>query len=423
MIIPVHVHGLLARLRQRFTSESVREALAERHEKKPRIRLVSRATPRSVERLWDRMEADTAATSEDRTALLDDATTADLSTYSANIENMIGTVKMPVGVIGPLVINGIHASGGYLVPLATTEAALVASYGRGADVTAEAGGISAAVLYDGVLRTPAFRFKGLAETGLFVNWVVENAEALKDVAEATTSHGRLISLEPFVDSDLCYLLCRYATGDAAGQNMATIATDAVCRHILDQCPIAPKAWYVEGNFSGDKKGSFLGLLTGRGAKVTASVTIPAGIVRTRLGTDIDAMLDYGAVANLGSLLSGQFGAQAQYANALAALYIATGQDAACVSESAVGVTRMERRDGGVFVSVTLPNILVGTVGGGTCLPSQAAGLRIMGLQGPGHRLALAEVAAGLCLCGEVSIIAAMAAGRFTRAHEKLARRR
>lgn len=290
-------------------------------------------------------------------------------------------------------------------------------------MTAAAGGISAALTYDGVMRTPAFRFRSTAENGLFVNWIVDNAEALKAAAEATTGHGKLISIEPAMDTDICFLRCRYLTGDASGQNMVTIATTALCEYAVEHAPVKPLAWYVEGNYSGDKKGSFLGLLTGRGATVNASAVIPAEIVERKLHCTVDQMLDYGRVANLGSLLSGQLGTQAHYANALAALFIATGQDAACVSESAVGFTRMESRDGDLFVSVKLPNLLVGTVGGGTGLPSQAAGLRILGLKGNGKRAALAEVAAALCLCGELSIVAAMACGHFSRAHERYARQR
>jgi hydroxymethylglutaryl-CoA reductase (NADPH) len=135
------------------------------------------------------------------------------------------------------------------------------------------------------------------------------------------------------------------------------------------------------------------------------------------------MMDYARMARLGAMLSGQIGAQGHYANGLAAFYIATGQDAACVSESAIGFTRMERRGNDLFMSVTLPNVLVGSVGGGTGLPSQAAGLRLLGLSGPGKAAALAEVVAALCLCGEISIMGAIAAGHFTRAHRKLARDR
>jgi len=256
-----------------------------------------------------------------------------------------------------------------------------------------------------------------------VEWVVGEIDVLKAAAEATTRHGKLVSVEPMIDNNVVFLICRYTTGDAAGQNMVTIATNALCDDIAQRCPVDMNAWYIEGNFSGDKKASFLGLVTGRGRKVSASVTLPADVVEKTLGTSVQAMLDYGQVANLGSHLSGQLGAQAHYANGLAAFYIATGQDAACVSESAIGITRMELRGDDLFCSVTMPNILVGSVGGGTSLPSQSAGLNVLGLKGAGNGAALAEVAAATCLCGEISIVAAIAAGHFTRAHENLARKR
>ncbi|MBV6656299.1 MAG: hydroxymethylglutaryl-CoA reductase [Devosiaceae bacterium] len=423
MIVPFHVTDLLDRLRARFDAQSVDTTLSAKQGNVARLRPARRATPHSLARFWERILEVTDATDADRDAILDEGTSAAIDAYNANIENMIGTVKVPVGVIGPMRVNGLHAQGDYLVPLATSEAALVASYGRGADVTALSGGISAALTYDGVMRTPAFRFENVAQNGLFVNWVVDQAEALKRAAEATTRHGKLISLEPAMDNELCFLRCRYYTGDASGQNMVTIATAALCEHIVEHAPIKPLETYVEGNYSGDKKASYLGLLTGRGAKVVASATIPAETVERKLHCTVEQMLDYGRVANLGSVLSGQLGTQAHYANALAALFIATGQDAACVSESAVGFTRMESRNGDLAVSVTLPNLLVGTVGGGTSLPSQAAGLRILGLKGEGKRAALAEVAAALCLCGEISIVAAMATGHFASAHERLARHR
>jgi len=199
--------------------------------------------------------------------------------------------------------------------------------------------------------------------------------------------------------------------------MVTIATDALARCIVADCPVSIDRWYIEGNFSGDKKASFLGMVSGRGRKVSASVTLPGEFVEKYLGTTVQGMTDYAQVANLGSLLSGQFGTQAHYANCLAAFYIATGQDAAC------GFTRMERRGDDLVCSVTMPNILVGSVGGGTGLPSQSAALNILGLKGAGKGAALAEVAAATCLCGEISIIAALAAGDFARAHESLARHR
>lgn len=343
--------------------------------------------------------------------------------YSSNIENMIGVVTLPVGVTGPLRVNGLHAKGDYVIPLATTEAALVASYARGADVITRSGGATAALLSEGVVRSPAFVFADLVEAGSFVAWIVANGGNLRAVAEATTRHGRLESIDPFIDNDIVFLVCRYTTGDAAGQNMVTIATEAMCRAIIEICPIVPRHWFVEGNFSGDKKASYLGLLTGRGRKVSASVVIPKAVVRRCLRVEVERMLDYARVAQLGAMLSGQIGAQGHYANGLAALYLATGQDAACVAESAVGFTRMEDRDGDLFMSVTMPNILVGSVGGGTSLPSQSAGLSLLGLAGSGNAAALAEVVASTCLAGEISIMAAIAAGEFTRAHHRLARGR
>jgi len=421
--IPFHVRRMLEHLRGRVSEETVRQRLGPAADRAQPLRIVSKATAQSVRALWQRLRAETASTEADEAAIADPASLDAAEAYSKHIENFIGTVKVPLGVIGPLRINGIHAHGDFFVPLATSEAALVASYGRGADLVSAAGGASAAMVSESVLRTPAFVFEGLAEAGLFIDWVVNHVDALKQAAEATTRHGKLVSIEPVIDNDTVFLLCRYTTGDAAGQNMVTIATQAMCVHIDAETPVKPRHWFIEGNFSGDKKATYLGLLSGRGRKVTASVVIPEALVARKLHTSIERILDYGKVANLGALLSGQFGAQAHYANGLAALYIATGQDAACVAESATGYTRLERRDGGIFVSVTLPNILVGSVGGGTVLPSQSAGLGILGLRGPGRAAALAEVAAVLCLCGEISIMGAMAAGQFAQAHHKLARLR
>lgn len=216
--------------------------------------------------LWSQLAAAGVDTERSRPELADERTLASAEAYGANIESMIGTVKLPVGVIGPLLVNGLHAKGAYHVPLATTEAALVASYGRGARLVTMAGGGSAALLHEGVLRSPGFRFAGIAEAGRFVEWVARAAEDLKAAAEATTRHGRLVSLEPVIDNDIVLLLCRYTTGDAAGQNTVTIAAEALCRRTEETCPVEPLHWFIEANFSGDTKASYLGLLTGRGRR-------------------------------------------------------------------------------------------------------------------------------------------------------------
>jgi hydroxymethylglutaryl-CoA reductase (NADPH) len=424
-MISAQVLGMLDRLRALFSERDARERLRPKpmRQATPALRGARAADRASIAALWARLRDVGPATIEDERRLADERTLDSAETYAANIENMIGTVKVPVGVIGPLSINGLHANGDFFVPLATTEAALVASYARGAEIASRAGGVSAATLSEGVLRSPGFRFADLVEAGLFIDWVARTSAELKAAAEATTAHGKLVAIDPVMDNDIVFLLCRYTTGDASGQNMVTIASDALCRHVETHCPIRPRHWFVEANFSGDKKSTYLALLAGRGRKVTASVTIPAQLVEAGLHVSVARIMDYVQIANLGAMLSGQLGAQGHYANGLAALYIATGQDAACVSESAVGFTRMENRGGDLFVSVTLPNVLVGSVGGGTQLPSQAAGLNILGLRGNGKAAALAEVAAALCLCGEISIIGAIAAGEFTRAHRKFARER
>jgi hydroxymethylglutaryl-CoA reductase (NADPH) len=424
-IISSHVLRTLDLLRAAFTETQARARLSARpgHPTPPALRGSRQVDRSSIAALWAKIRSAGPATARDERLLADPDTLDAAQAYSASIENMIGTVKVPLGIVGPLRVNGLNANGDFVIPLATTEAALVASYARGADIVSRAGGASAALLMEGVLRSPGFKFASLIDAGLFVDWIVRACDELKAAAESTTRHGRLVSLEPMMDNDIVFLLCRYTTGDAAGQNMVTIATDALCQHIEAHCPVKPLHWFIEANFSGDKKSTYLGLITGRGRKVTASVTIPGALVEKHLHVGVDRMMDYARMANLGAMLSGQLGAQGHYANGLAAFYIATGQDAACVSESAIGFTRMERRGDDLFVSVTLPNLLVGSVGGGTGLPSQAAGLRMLGLNGAGKAAALAEVAAALCLCGEISIMGAIAAGHFTRAHRKLARDR
>jgi hydroxymethylglutaryl-CoA reductase (NADPH) len=233
----------------------------------------------------------------------------------------------------------------------------------------------------------------------------------------------LIEIAPQLEGDHLYLLCRYTTGDAAGQNMVTIATEALCHHAVQHAPVKPRYWFVEANFSGDKKSSALGFLNGRGRTATASAFIDRATIETMLHTTPERMHDSWRMGAIGGVMSGTIGVQCHYANGLAALFVATGQDAACVAEAAVGVTRFELRDGGLFASVTLPNLTVGTVGGGTGLPSQHAALAVLGLAGPGQAAAFAEVTAALCLAGELSITGAIAAGHFTRAHRSLARDR
>lgn len=384
----------------------------------PRGEAPATISPEAVERRWQLLDAEASV----RQRLLDDMTREQMPLYGKNIENFIGTVKLPIGLAGPLRVRGLFARGDYYVPLATTEAALVASYTRGAQAITQAGGCTAAAIWEGVTRAPVFAFDSLIDVGKFMMWAGEQAQTFCDIAASTTRHGELIRTRFNMEGNHVYLIFEYTTGDASGQNMVTIATDAVCRFILDQAPVQPAYWFVEGNHSGDKKASHLSFQNVRGRKVTAEVTLTPEIIEGLLKSSARRMLDFYRVSAIGGVMSGNIGLQGHYANGMAALYIACGQDAACVAESAVGVTRFEEAgDDGLYASVTLPNLILGTVGGGTGLPSQNACLDILKLSGPGNAAALAEVCASLVLAGELSISAALASGHFTRAHQTLAR--
>jgi hydroxymethylglutaryl-CoA reductase (NADPH) len=344
------------------------------------------------------------------------------ATYRRNIENYIGTLKVPVGLVGPLTVLGRFANGDYLVPLATTEATLVASYHRGAKLLALSGGCRARVLAHGVGRVPGFVFATMDEAAEFAAWAATQADGIRAAAESTSRHARLLQVGCMAEGRYAFLLLEFRTGDASGQNMVTIAADAACEFLRGKTPIRPQAVYIESNFSGDKKASGRALQTVRGRKVSAEAVVPAGYVRQVLHTTAEEMARYYRMAAVAASMSGSLGTQGHFANGLAALYLACGQDVACVAESAVGHTLIERMPGGdLLCSVTLPCVMVATVGGGTGLPGPSACLDILGLRGNGGADRLAEVAAALCLAGELSIIGAICAGEFTQAHRRLAR--
>ena len=355
----------------------------------------------------------------DRREIADPQSVLHLDTYRHNVENYIGTVKVPVG---PLRVNGLFAQGDYHIPLATTEAALVASYHRGARLITEAGGCTATLLNEGVSRAPGFVFANLIEVGKFVVWIQSQFEQLQRAASRTSRHGKLVDMKVTVEGNHVYLLFEFTTGDAAGQNMVTIATEAICSYIREKSPVSPRLCFVEANLSGDKKASVQSFQSVRGKKVSAEVTIGEKLIRKRLHATPESLVEYWRISAIGGALSSTIGLQGQYANGLTALYLACGQDVACVAESSVGLTRFETTArGDLYASVTLPNLMVGTVGGGTGLPSQRACLEVMGLAGPNRARAFAEVCAALCLGGELSITGAICASEFTKAHRLLAR--
>lgn len=352
------------------------------------------------------------------------ATHPDPSAYQGNIENFIGLAQVPIGIIGPLRINGLYANGDFTIPLATTEGALVASYHRGAKIISLSGGATVLCLHERISRAPGFAFSNLSEASQFVIWCVNHFDQMQEVVSTTTSHGKLQDINTTLTGNHVYLNLEYTTGDASGQNMVTIASEAVCRYILANSPVQPRFHFIESNMSGDKKATALSYLSVRGKKVTAEVIIPRKVVAKFLRTSPEMMVEYWKMSFIGGVQSGSVGVQGHYANALAALFISCGQDAACVSEASIGITRMDLTEKGDFyISVTLPNLIVGTVGGGTHLPTQKECLSLLGCVGKGTAKKFAEICAATVLAGEISITGALAGGYFSQAHETYGRKK
>jgi len=345
-----------------------------------------------------------------------------------NIENPIGAVQVPVGVAGPLRVLGEYARGDFYIPLATTEGALVASVNRGAKAVTMAGGARTRVLRDGMARAPLLWTPSLEEAVRLVEWVRENMEEVRRAAESTTRHGRLLEVQPFIAGNLVWLRFVYHTGDAMGMNMATIATDAAVRRILEGFPGEARLVAISGNMCTDKKPAATNLILGRGKTVTAEALLPRRVVEETLKTTPEA-IDYVAKAKnlLGSAMAGSLGGfNAHAANVVAAIFIATGQDVAQVVESSTTFTWTELRGGDLYISVTMPSLEVGTVGGGTRLPTQREALQLLGAAGGGdppgsNARKLAEIIAATVLAAELNLLAALARNELARAHRLLGR--
>jgi hydroxymethylglutaryl-CoA reductase (NADPH) len=345
-------------------------------------------------------------------------------TLANNIENLVGFAQVPVAVIGPLRINGTEARGDFFVPLATNEGALVASYHRGAYVISHAGGAAAMCLTETISRAPCFVFKSTFDACVFLEFAMQESSGFQERISRTSSHCKFVELRSALTGRNLFLGFDYQTGDAAGQNMVTLATDELCRYLVAKAPIKPAQWYIEGNMSGDKKATMLSFLSARGKKVIAEVVVPAALLKKIIHVTPLQLVQYGHAAFLGGTQSGSIGVQGHYANALAALFIACGQDAACVAEASTGLTDMDiTEDGDLYASVTLPNVIVGTVGGGTHLPTAHECLAMLGCTGAGTARKFAEICAVTSLAGEISITGALASGEFASAHARYARRK
>ncbi|MDR1691140.1 MAG: hydroxymethylglutaryl-CoA reductase (NADPH) [Candidatus Methanoplasma sp.] len=339
---------------------------------------------------------------------------------SKNVENMIGATQMPLGFAGPMTINGDHAKGEFLVPLATTEGALIASISRGMSVINGGGGARVKVFQDGMTRAPVFRTNGIDHCKEVIDWIEGNRDLLSSVVGKTTSHGKLTSIESYPAGRNLFTRLTYSTGDAMGMNMATIATEAVCKEIEEHTGAIMVS--VSGNMCSDKKAAAINMIKGRGKTVIAEATIPKDIVEKRLHASTGSIVETSIRKNLiGSSLSVTLGANAHAANMIAALYIATGQDPAQVVSGSMTTTMCEDIDGDLYIAVRMPSVEVGTVGGGTRLPSQSEALAMIGCLGDGKASKLAEIVAATVLAGELSTISAQAAGHLGKAHQELGR--
>ncbi len=342
-----------------------------------------------------------------------------------NIENMIGTTQIPLGIAGPLRVNGQFAKGNFFIPLATTEGALVASINRGCSVITQSGGATVLILKDEMTRSPAFQLEGVKEVGEFLNWLKENLDKIKEKAEKTTRFGKFQGIEPYVTGNTIYLRFKFTTGDAMGMNMVTIATNKAANWIAKET--GAKLVTLSGNMCTDKKPAWINSILGRGKTVVTDVTIPWKTVEQELKTTPKDFVNVNQRKNLGSIRAGSLGFNAHVANIAAAIFAATGQDIAHVVGTSCTITVAEiTPQGDLYISVTLPILEVGTVGGGTGLPTQNEALKILGVAGSGtlpgqNSKKFAEIVGAAILAGEISLLSALAAGHLAQAHIKLAR--
>ncbi|MEA2210498.1 MAG: hydroxymethylglutaryl-CoA reductase [Solirubrobacteraceae bacterium] len=342
---------------------------------------------------------------------------------TGNIEHFIGVAQVPIGLAGPLLVNGEHAQGEFYVPLATAEGTLVASYNRGMRLLYEAGGVTTTIMDDRMQRAPAFLFATAREARDFGAWLRENFAHIKQAAETTTTAGRLIEIEQYTAARMVYTRFDYTTGDAAGQNLTGKATAAACAWIVGQNPQIDH-FFLESNFATDKKSSQVNMLHTRGKRVVAEATIPSRLFKEIMRSDSSLMYRARQVSNLGGFMSGVNNNGAHSANGITAMFIATGQDAANVAESSAAFVYAELRDGGAYYySVTIPSLIVGTYGGGTGLATQRECLEMLDCYGDGKVRKFAEIVAATVLCGELSLGSAIVAEEWVEAHDLYGRNR
>ncbi len=348
-------------------------------------------------------------------------------TARRNIESPIGVGQIPMGIAGPLRVKGDYANGDFYIPLCTTEGALVASVNRGCSAITESGGARAKIIRDYMARAPLFITPSIEHAYKLVQWVREHKKEIEDVFNSVDPFVKLIDVQPWIVGRNVWLRFMANTFDAMGMNGVTLACDKTGRFIEENVKFA-RMISLSGNLCVDKKPSAINWLLGRGKSVVAEATIKREVVMEKLKTTPEDAADVCLRKNLlGSGLAHAYGLNAHVANIVAAIFIAAGQDCAQVVESSMAITTAEvTPEGDLYVSITMPSLEVGTIGGGTGLPTQREALAIMSCAGPGdppgsNVKKFAEIVASACLAGEVSLLSALAAGHLAQAHARLGR--
>ncbi|KAJ3604407.1 hypothetical protein NHX12_029148 [Muraenolepis orangiensis] len=339
-------------------------------------------------------------------------------------ENVIGYVPVPVGVAGPLHLDGKQ----FQVPMATTEGCLVASTNRGCRAIALGGGASSRILADGMTRGPVVRLPSACQAAQVKAWLEspEGFQATKEVFDSTSRFARLQKLQVCLAGRNLYIRFQSRTGDAMGMNMISKGTEQALSRLQEEFPEL-QVLAVSGNYCTDKKPAAINWIEGRGKSAVCEATIPASVVREILKTTTASLVEVNINKNLvGSAMAGSIGGfNAHAANLVAAIFIACGQDPAQSVGSSNCITLMEASGPGgddLYISCTMPSIELGTVGGGTSLPPQQACLKMLGVQGacqqcPGDNARqLARVVCATVLAGELSLMSALSAGHLVKSH-------
>jgi len=342
-----------------------------------------------------------------------------------NIESVIGSIEIPVGIVGPLLFNDKENFENVYTIAGTLEGALVASMNRGAKAISLSNGFSAHVYHQKMVRAPLFILKTTEQANLFTAWIAQNFDQIKEVAQSYSNHAILIEILPYSSDNDVHLRFVYTTGDAAGQNMTTTCTWHAMLWIVENfkldTDIEIKDFVIEGNGSSDKKASHFMIDHGRGVSVEAECTLSDDVIHKVLRTSSDQILKFYQPSCKIAKNDGMLGFNINVANAIAAIFVATGQDLGSIPESSVANLILKKHKTGLTLKLKLHSLVIGTVGGGVSQAKQNEALKIMDCAGKDKLERFAKLIAGFALALEISTYSAIVSGEFAKAHEKIGR--